>query len=139
MGRQDTRSGGVRQLIWIKEVLKAEEKRIDSLSKRLFLACILLITMLPALAGCGGGPQNAEGGQGEESGGRVIEHAMGETEITGRPERIVVLDTGELDSAITLGVKPVGAVEAIPGEGFPSRSEEHTSELQSRQYLVCRL
>src|SRR3712207_8411468 len=23
--------------------------------------------------------------------------------------------------------------------GFPTRSEEHTSELQSRQYLVCRL
>src|SRR3712207_8701638 len=23
--------------------------------------------------------------------------------------------------------------------GWPSRSEEHTSELQSRQYLVCRL
>src|SRR3712207_8475331 len=27
---------------------------------------------------------------------------------------------------------------AIPKDG-PSRSEEHTSELQSRQYLVCRL
>src|SRR3712207_8970646 len=26
-----------------------------------------------------------------------------------------------------------------PGSGPPSRSEEHTSELQSRQYLVCRL
>src|SRR3712207_7968144 len=24
-------------------------------------------------------------------------------------------------------------------DGTPSRSEEHTSELQSRQYLVCRL
>src|SRR3712207_8004922 len=24
-------------------------------------------------------------------------------------------------------------------EGYPVRSEEHTSELQSRQYLVCRL
>src|SRR3712207_6873957 len=24
-------------------------------------------------------------------------------------------------------------------EGVPERSEEHTSELQSRQYLVCRL
>src|SRR3712207_8958345 len=24
-------------------------------------------------------------------------------------------------------------------QGSPSRSEEHTSELQSRQYLVCRL
>src|SRR3712207_7941678 len=26
-----------------------------------------------------------------------------------------------------------------PGSARPSRSEEHTSELQSRQYLVCRL
>src|SRR3712207_7639285 len=25
------------------------------------------------------------------------------------------------------------------GHPFPDRSEEHTSELQSRQYLVCRL
>src|SRR3712207_8094021 len=30
--------------------------------------------------------------------------------------------------------------EAEPGgDGAPRRSEEHTSELQSRQYLVCRL
>src|SRR3712207_7832930 len=29
--------------------------------------------------------------------------------------------------------------EAIGGEAGPHRSEEHTSELQSRQYLVCRL
>src|SRR3712207_8708500 len=34
--------------------------------------------------------------------------------------------------------------EAAPGSGLgftfgPERSEEHTSELQSRQYLVCRL
>src|SRR3712207_6241125 len=31
---------------------------------------------------------------------------------------------------------PKGDVISLPGE---SRSEEHTSELQSRQYLVCRL
>src|SRR3712207_7084455 len=30
------------------------------------------------------------------------------------------------------------AVCCVP-PGAPSRSEEHTSELQSRQYLVCRL
>src|SRR3712207_7068233 len=34
-----------------------------------------------------------------------------------------------------LGHEAAGVVEAV-GEG---RSEEHTSELQSRQYLVCRL
>src|SRR3712207_8148307 len=28
---------------------------------------------------------------------------------------------------------------ATGGPGAPARSEEHTSELQSRQYLVCRL
>src|SRR3712207_8055520 len=33
----------------------------------------------------------------------------------------------------------VGEVPADPGEVAPARSEEHTSELQSRQYLVCRL
>src|SRR3712207_7062498 len=37
---------------------------------------------------------------------------------------------------------PISAL-AFPGKAIaddgPSRSEEHTSELQSRQYLVCRL
>lgn len=51
---------------------------------------------------------------------RVVKHAMGETTVPATPQRVVVLDTGELDSALTLGIKPVGAVEAIAGQGFPS-------------------
>src|SRR3712207_9121957 len=35
------------------------------------------------------------------------------------------------------GVHPAGGVEDL--RGLLRRSEEHTSELQSRQYLVCRL
>src|SRR3712207_7098955 len=35
-------------------------------------------------------------------------------------------------------VRPLEVVDATKEGGFP-RSEEHTSELQSRQYLVCRL
>src|SRR3712207_7093598 len=31
------------------------------------------------------------------------------------------------------------AQQALAGGDQPDRSEEHTSELQSRQYLVCRL
>src|SRR5258707_2375098 len=36
---------------------------------------------------------------------------------------------------------PSGAYRTAspPAGAFPRRSEEHTSELQSRQYLVCRL
>jgi iron complex transport system substrate-binding protein len=53
-------------------------------------------------------------------GERVIQHVMGETSVPANPQRVVVLDTGELDSALTLGVTPVGAVEALPGLGFPA-------------------
>lgn len=50
----------------------------------------------------------------------MVEHATGETEVPQEPKRIVVLDTGELDSVMSLGVKPVGAVEAVEGLGLPS-------------------
>src|SRR5947209_16639559 len=39
----------------------------------------------------------------------------------------------------TLGVAPAAAPQPGLGRGDRPRSEEHTSELQSRQYLVCRL
>jgi|GEM_PF-131548 len=42
---------------------------------------------------------------------RTIRHAMGETTIESQPVRVVVLDSGELDSVVRLGVKPVGALE----------------------------
>src|SRR3712207_7092127 len=36
-------------------------------------------------------------------------------------------------------VRPFRSVLFVPGHKPEWRSEEHTSELQSRQYLVCRL
>src|SRR3712207_7010086 len=38
-----------------------------------------------------------------------------------------------------LGAEPDLEVVGEAGDGAEVRSEEHTSELQSRQYLVCRL
>lgn len=43
---------------------------------------------------------------------RVIEHAMGETEIEGEPKRVVVLYQGATDTILALDQKPVGAVES---------------------------
>jgi len=51
---------------------------------------------------------------------RTVEHAMGSTEIPERPERVVVLDTGELDTALSLGVTPVGAVTTAVSDDFLS-------------------
>src|SRR3712207_7071093 len=43
----------------------------------------------------------------------------------------------EADAGV--GGLTVGVVVRVAGHVVLSRSEEHTSELQSRQYLVCRL
>src|SRR3712207_7939276 len=58
-----------------------------------------------------------------------------------RGERIVVYgdyDVDGLSGATLLGLALVAA-GAKATVFIPHRSEEHTSELQSRQYLVCRL
>src|SRR3712207_7740489 len=44
-------------------------------------------------------------------------------------------DTNVIQASILLAMKPDGRGVTVVGD----RSEEHTSELQSRQYLVCRL
>lgn len=39
---------------------------------------------------------------------RTVKHAAGSTDIPAAPQRIVVLDTGELDDVLSLGFTPVG-------------------------------
>ncbi|MEV0845184.1 iron-siderophore ABC transporter substrate-binding protein [Streptomyces sp. NPDC049954] len=64
----------------------------------------------------GGGPaQEASAGPAKD---HVVDTAMGPVHVPARPRRVVVLDTAELDSAITLGVTPVGAVKAGAASDF---------------------
>ena len=49
---------------------------------------------------------------------REVRHAFGTTRIEKQPERVVVLDSGELDAAIFLGIIPVGAAEYL-ASGLP--------------------
>src|SRR5438445_6463498 len=46
---------------------------------------------------------------------------------------------GVVDSVAVRLEDPEGAPRYMIADGIHHRSEEHTSELQSRQYLVCRL
>ena len=39
---------------------------------------------------------------------RTVTHARGTTELKEKPQRVVVLESGELDSVLALGMKPVG-------------------------------
>ncbi len=49
---------------------------------------------------------------------RTIEHAMGTTEISGTPQRIVVLTNEGTDMLVALGVTPVGAVKSWQGDPY---------------------
>jgi iron complex transport system substrate-binding protein len=42
---------------------------------------------------------------------RTVCHAMGETAIKAAPQRVVVLDTGELDAVVELGITPVATLD----------------------------
>src|SRR5919112_1662779 len=49
---------------------------------------------------------------------RTITHARGTTRLERKPERVIVLDTGELDAVLALGIVPVGS--ATPNGIVPS-------------------
>ncbi|MDN3029314.1 iron-siderophore ABC transporter substrate-binding protein [Streptomyces sp. S.PB5] len=51
---------------------------------------------------------------------RTIRQAMGETVIKTQPKRVVVLDVGELDNVVSLGIKPVGLATTEGSPELPS-------------------
>jgi iron complex transport system substrate-binding protein len=72
------------------------------------------------LTGCGGAEPADPAGATATPESRTVQHALGETEVVGEPERVVVLDTGELDAALALGVTPVGAVRTDVSDELPA-------------------
>ncbi|MBD2845493.1 iron-siderophore ABC transporter substrate-binding protein [Paenibacillus sp. IB182496] len=107
--------------------------------RRMKWSGMLLVAVLLAvvvIAGCGEGgnaeetdaeAQDAAQAQTEDSGAaqsnaaepaeekaqsRTIVHAMGETTVTGTPERVVSLYQGANDVAVAFGITPVGIVES---------------------------
>ncbi|MEV5678782.1 MULTISPECIES: ABC transporter substrate-binding protein [unclassified Streptomyces] len=51
---------------------------------------------------------------------RTLTHAMGRTELKSAPKRVVVLDVGEFDNVVSLGVKPVGFAPSEGDAAIPS-------------------
>ncbi len=82
----------------------------------LVLAAIFLLMFV--IAGCGGNQQGGAVSQPtqvqetENQEARVIQHAMGTTEVKGTPKKVVTLFQGATDAALVLKIKPVGAVES---------------------------
>ncbi len=98
------------------------------------LTVVLFALVALVVSGCGGsgaGPGAAGATpSGADTAPRIVQHAMGSTEITGKPKRVVVLDTGELDSVLALGVTPVGAVRADATSGLQSYLADRARNVQ---------
>jgi iron complex transport system substrate-binding protein len=98
----------------------------------------ILLALALALAGCGNSSKGGQTPTGNDSKPaaqepakeRVVEHAMGKTKVPVNPQRVVVLDTGELDIVLALGVKPVGAVIAPEENDFPAYLKDKTQGVQ---------
>lgn len=56
---------------------------------------------------------------------RTIEHAMGVTEVPAHPQRIVVLNGDALEALLSVGVKPIGATQAMGDRIWYEHLEEY--------------
>ncbi len=79
-------------------------------------AVAVVAALAVSAAGCGS-EKAAPKPTATEAGKHTVMTAMGQVEVFDHPQRVVVLDTDALDTVITLGVKPVGAV--TPEGGAP--------------------
>ncbi|MEV0785378.1 iron-siderophore ABC transporter substrate-binding protein [Streptomyces sp. NPDC050423] len=81
----------------------------------------LALTGALALSACGSSDSGGKSGGASPAGGtHTVRTAMGDVKVPVHPKRVVVLDTGELDSALTLGVQPVGGTHSATEDGFPA-------------------
>ncbi|MFH8790400.1 ABC transporter substrate-binding protein [Streptomyces roseoverticillatus] len=80
--------------------------------RRVPATLLAVIIGTAVLAACGGGDKTKDEDKAGAGTGfpRTVTHAMGTAEIKHKPQRVVVLDTGELDDVTMLGIEPVGAV-----------------------------
>jgi len=98
--------------------MKAFRKSLFSYSSAIGLSLVLLIS------GCGssgqGSTQSPPAASSDttapQAEARTIKHAMGETKVTGTPERIVILTNEGTEALLALGIKPVGAVKSWQGD-----------------------
>lgn len=93
--------------------------------RRLALISVGVLAAL-TLAAC-----SSDGGGSEQEGssGHEVKHARGTTDVPESPKRVVVLEPVQLDTAVALGVTPVGAAVASVETGIPGYLGDAAQEI----------
>ncbi|SFG44871.1 iron complex transport system substrate-binding protein [Halobacillus alkaliphilus] len=94
--------------------------------KRYLAPLALLMVLSLVLSACGNSSSeedtSQDGGDNSDDSGSenfepyTIEHAMGETTVEEKPERVVILTNEGTEALLAMGVKPVGAVKSWTGD-----------------------
>lgn len=88
----------------------------------IFVICVLMAVM----AACGiNDDKNGEGANsGEQQETITVQHELGETDVTKKPEKVVVFDFGVLDTLDVLGINVAG----VPRGNMPTYLEKYDSD-----------
>ncbi|RBW68036.1 ABC transporter substrate-binding protein [Bacillus taeanensis] len=91
--------------------------------QRIWMTFALVFTLLLALVGCGSQTEEEVTSEKDDAGAKTeqpetytVEHVMGSTEITGTPERVVILTNHGTEALLSLDITPVGAVQSWLGD-----------------------
>ncbi|GAB3619969.1 iron-siderophore ABC transporter substrate-binding protein [Glutamicibacter endophyticus] len=92
---------------------------IHSLRRRALTAAAVLASSALALSACSSATQPTEA-SGQEAGLHEVTHARGTTQVPVDPQRVVVLEPVQLDTAVALGKEPVGTTVVNETTGVPA-------------------
>lgn len=75
--------------------------------------------LIMAVSACGGSASGDEGADGGAQAGRTVQTAYGAVEVPADPQRVITLSDTSLDTALYLGIEPVGTSSARGGNSAP--------------------
>ncbi|REG01351.1 iron complex transport system substrate-binding protein [Asanoa ferruginea] len=81
------------------------------------IGVLAALTVVVMTAACSSDPVPAAT---DDGGTQQITHAMGTTTVPLHPKRVVVLDTDKVDTAVSLGITPIGATQPPEIDTFPA-------------------
>lgn len=90
-----------------------------------------ILTLAFSLTACGTAKNSDKSQEASNGSTRIIEHAMGKTEIKGEPKRIVVLTNEGTEALLELGIKPVGAAKSWTGNPWYKHIEKDMEGVQN--------
>jgi iron complex transport system substrate-binding protein len=90
------------------------------------------VVAVTALSACGSSSDTpGTSAQEDAAETRSVSHVMGTTEVPAEPQRVVTLDSPHLDTALSLGVTPVGSVVSDVAGGFPDYLGDRTEGIET--------